>query len=298
VTSFSLTELRVLTGLAEGKTLAGIGAALDLGQPTVSRTLHTIELKAGLQLVTRQGRRLVLTAAGTETARAAQAIVAQIRELDTLLSAMRAGTGGPVRLMATVTPASYVLPTVLGEFAQAFPAARLHFQVVTADQVWPTFMGETYDLAVVPQTAPPSGVQQEWLYDDPIVFFAAPDSPLAARDQVSLDDLRDQTLIGPFAEASWTRIFQELARRGYTIPRQMDLRAAEGVKRLVEVGGGVGVLYGSALRRELADGRLRALRLPEPALSQSFCLVRRDSVPVTPVAGALREFLRTHLRAG
>ncbi|HLH21637.1 MAG TPA: LysR family transcriptional regulator [Chloroflexota bacterium] len=294
---FSLTELRVLAGLAEGETLASIGAALYLGQPTVSRTLHAAEQKAGLPLVAREGRRLALTPAGAEVARAAQTIVAQMRELDTLLAAMRAGTGGPVRLLATVTPASYVLPAVIGEFIQAFPAARINLEVVNADQVWPTFMGERYDLAVVGQTAPPPGVRLEWLYDDPIVFFAAPGSPLAGREQVSLDDLRGETVIGPFAQASWARIFQELSRRGFSIPRQMDLRAAEGVKRLVEVGGGVGVLFGSALKRELAEGRLRALRVAEPVLAQGFCLARRDSVPVTPVARALREFLLSHLRA-
>jgi DNA-binding transcriptional LysR family regulator len=297
VTSFSLTELRVLTGLAEGETLASIGAALDLGQPTVSRTLHAAEQKAGLPLVVRQGRRLTLTAAGAHVAKAARDVVGQIRELDTLLAAMRAGTGGPVRLLATVTPASYVLPAVIGEFVQAYPAARIHLQVVTADQVWPTFLGETYDLAVVPQAAHPAGVRLERLYDDPIVFFVAPASPLAALERVSLDDLRDQTVIGPFAETSWARIFDELARRGFSLPRQMDLRAAEGVKRLVEVGGGVGMLFGSALQRELAEGRLHALRVTDPALSQAFCLARRASVPATPVAETLREFLMRHLTA-
>jgi LysR family hydrogen peroxide-inducible transcriptional activator len=278
-------------------TVAVIGAALDLGQPSVSRTLHAAEQKAGLALVTRQGRRLALTPAGAEVARAAQAIVAQVRELDTLLAAMRAGTGGPVRLLATLTPASYVLPAVIGEFLQAFPSAQIELQVVTVDEVWSSFLGKPYDLGVVPRAAHPDGVHLEWLYDDPIVFFVGPDSPLAAREQVSLDDFRGETIIGPSTETYWAQIFQELARRGFSIPRQIDLRAAEGVKRLVEVGGGVGVLFGSALKRELAEGRLHALRIADPALSQGFCLAQRESVPLTPVARALRAFLVSHLRA-
>ncbi len=61
---FTITELQILVGLAEGHTQVAIGAQLHLDQPTVSKLLHLAERKLGLPLVERRGRRLYLTPVG------------------------------------------------------------------------------------------------------------------------------------------------------------------------------------------------------------------------------------------
>ncbi|HZU05675.1 MAG TPA: LysR family transcriptional regulator [Chloroflexota bacterium] len=293
--SFTFVELQILIGLSQGKTLAEIGAELYLGQPAISKILHALELKAGLPLLERHGRKLGLTPAGAEVARAAQAAVAQLQGLERLVETMRAGQSGPLRLAATNTPGNYVLPPIIGEFLQQFPGTQLVLRVVSVEHLWNFLLNEWYDFAIGPLAAHPEGLQLQPLYEDTIVFFVAPRSRLARQPSVSWEAIQQETLIGPFSLPYWAQLFEQLGRRGITLSRCIDLRALEGVKRLVEAGAGIGVLFGAALRREFEEGRLRPLALADPALTQTFCLIQRQDAQLAPIARRFRDFLLRRL---
>lgn len=136
------------------------------------------------------------------------------------------------------------------------------------------------------------------LYDDPVVFFAAPGSPLASRAIVRLEDLYGETLIAKFAELFWGQIHHDLARRGYTWPNQIDLRSSEAIKRIVEGGMGIGVLFASSVAAEFADGRLVRLPVADAMLLQTFCILRRPEIVQTPLARELCDYLRAAFADG
>jgi len=137
---FTITELQILVGLAEGHTQVAIGAQLHLDQPTVSKLLHLAERKLGLPLVERRGRRLYLTPVGAELARGAAEVIAQLRSLEQLVATLQAGSGGPVQIVATSTPGAYVLPPLIGEFHRAYPTAKVTLQIVPAQSIWETLV--------------------------------------------------------------------------------------------------------------------------------------------------------------
>lgn len=289
--SFSLAELRVLSGLAQQKTLASIGQDLYLGQPSISRILHAAEQKAGIQLVQRRGHRLSLTSAGLELAQMAQAIVAQLHEMDHLLQHMRTAQGGLIRLITTYLPGNYILPAAIGEFWQYAPHVRVALEVLPVGQIADAFVHQAYDLGIGPPVVRARGLSIEPLYDDPVLFFVAPESPLARRRGLRWADLQQETLIGSFSDSYWVPLFEELGRRGLRMERQLDLRAHEGVKRLVRSGGGIGVTVASSIQEELDRGQVRALALAEPTLAAPFCLIRRSNTVPTPIARQFRSFL-------
>jgi DNA-binding transcriptional LysR family regulator len=78
--------------------------------------------------------------------------------------------------------------------------------------------------------------------------------------------------------------------------KRIDLRALEGVKRLVENSSYIGVLFSAALEQEFNDRRLVPLVLPEVAYSQTFCLISRRGVPLAPLAQQFRQFLLARFR--
>ncbi|HZU05089.1 MAG TPA: LysR family transcriptional regulator [Chloroflexota bacterium] len=292
----SLVQLEILCGLAQGKTLAQIGEELYLTQPSISKLLHAAEREAGVPLVERRGRRLHLTPAGAEVARTGQRIEIQLQELSRLLQEMRAGITGTLRLLATNTPGNYVLPALIGEFLRDWPAAQLVLRVVPAEALLTFLFEEGYDFAVGPRQVHPEDVVVEPLYDDPITFFVSPRTSLVRKSRVTWDDIRQGTLVGPFTQPYWTQFFEQLAARGFTLGKHIDLRALEGVKRLVENSNYVGVLFGAALKREFDDRRLVPLVLPEVAYSQTFCLIARRGVPLAPLAQRFRQFLLARFR--
>lgn len=275
----SPTDLHILVALQNGRTLAEIGEEMYLTQSAVSRALRLAEQKSGVQLLERHGRRLRLTPAGTQIAEHAQGALAQLSEIDRLLEDMQSGRGGRLRLISSTAPGNYVVPVAVGEFLRLFPSAEVELRVLPPGDMWQTFLDEGYDVAVGPIGVGPQPVDRgdltvEALYEDALVFFVSPGSPLAQRGELHWSDLRSQTLVGPFGEP-WPQLWEHLTHRGFSAHKRVSLLGLEGVKLVVEAGGGVGVIFGAAVRREFADGRLIPLRITDLSLPLSYYLVTR-----------------------
>lgn len=288
---FTITELEILLGLAEGRTQVEIGAQLHLDQPAISKLLRAAERKVRLPLAEQRGRRLQLTPVGAELAAGSAAVIAELRRLEQRVAALQAGGSGPVHVVATSTPGAYVLPPIIGEFQRAFPTAKVSLQIAPAQHIWETLAHTSYELAVGPRMDHPADLELEPLYEDPIVLFVASGAALAGRRRVRWSDLSPWPLIGNFAAVNWTYIFQELERRGVARLERINIRSVEGVKRLVAVGTGVGALLESSVREEFARGSLCRLPIKDPALAQSMCLIQRRGARLTPIGREFRDFL-------
>jgi len=299
--SLSPTELHIIVALRNGRTLAEIGEEMYLTQSAVSRALRLAEQKSGVQLLERYGRRLRLTPAGIQIAEQAQNVLAQLSQIDRLLEDMQSGRGGRLRLISSTAPGNYVVPIAVGEFLRMLPAAEVELRVLPPSDMWQTFLDEGYDLAVGPIGVGPQPVDRgdlvvEALYEDELVFFVAPGAPLAEKAELRWEDLRSQTLIGPFGEPYWPRLWERLTHQGFSSAKRVGLLGLEGVKLVVEAGGGVGVIFGAAVRREFADGRLIPLRISDLSLPLSYYLVTRRLRQPRPIVDQFRTLLVRSVR--
>lgn len=295
---FTATDLRILARLNDGLTQAEAGAELRLEQASISRLLHAAERRSGLQLLQPDGRRVRLTSVGRELAVAGERALRQLRGLDRLAVSLRAGRAGSVRVIASSTPGSYLLPRIVARFLQENPSVRVDLAVETMAELWEQFASGGYDFAVTPRIAYESDVVVTELCDDPIVLFVAAGTPLAGRLSLGRAALAEHTLVGKFSDPYWGQITRELGRRGYRFARRIDLRSSEAVKETVQAGLGVGLLFASSVRDELAEGTLVRLPAGDPLLEQRHCIVRRSDVDPTPLAQELAAFLRAALDRG
>jgi DNA-binding transcriptional LysR family regulator len=290
----AVSELKIIQGLASGKTQVEIGGDVHLEQSTISRMLKHAEERVGFAIVETSGRRLQLTAAGGELANAAQRVVSAFDELDDFVRALRRGEAGTVRFVTSSTPGSYVLPAIVAEFLRGHPNVSVDMRIMPISTLWQAFEAEQFEFAVAPIMGLPKELASEPLYDDPVVFFAAPELPIADKASVTLEDLAGETLIGKFVDSHWRRIFRELEESGFRAKRRVTIIPPEAVKRMVAQRIGIGVLFESSVRRELADGVFKRVRLEIPALQESFCIAANPASGVlSPAADALLAHLRS-----
>jgi DNA-binding transcriptional LysR family regulator len=288
-------DLKMFVLLGAGHMQSEIAAALRVDQSAVSRSIRRLEKQSGLQLIQRDGRRLTLTAAGREFARVADRAIRRLENIDALVASLRAGHAGRITVIASNSLGSYALPPVMAEFSRRYPDAHIDVDIVPNDDVMHAFGGGGYDFAIVARSAFAEELVAEPLFDDPLVIFAAPSSPFAARTTVRIEDLLDGPVVARFAGGYWPGILLALERRGLRLARRVDLRSSEAVKRVVESGVGVGVLFHSAVRAELASGRLVRLPVETGWPAEKVCLVWRRDLPVAGIAALFRGFLIAHL---
>lgn len=284
-------DLQILARLEAGMTQAQIGSDLGIEQPAVSKAIRAAEARLGMPLL-EPGRRSRLSSVGRELARAGLNALRQLQGVDDVIDSLRAGHANYARIVASNTPATYLLPQVVARFLQAYQDAYLDVEVVPMPRLWEAFLSGDFDLAIAPRMPFEGDVIAEPVYVDRVILFAAPSHRLAHRGRVGYEDLRDETLVGKLAEAYWGQVQAELKALGFTWAHEVDLRSAEAVKRIVASGIGVGMLFASSLDEELRSGTLVSLDIANPAFAQTYFLVRRTNA-TRPLAAAFAQFLRS-----
>jgi len=114
-------RLRLLRELAHRGTIAAVADALAFTASAVSQQLSALEREAGLPLLERTGRRVVLTPAGRTLVRHAEAVLEQLERADAELAHARHGLAGPLRIGTFPSAARIMIPTALTALAERHP---------------------------------------------------------------------------------------------------------------------------------------------------------------------------------
>jgi LysR family transcriptional regulator for metE and metH len=287
---FSASELQVLTGLMNGKTLADIGQELLVSHPAVSKMVRAMELKAGLKLADRRGRKLQLTPAGSKLAAAAELLLAQMREMDTMVAGMRAGSGEALRLLTSGATCDHLLRTALGRLVSSVPHVEVRVWAGALAGFWDRFVAGAYDIGIA-ATEPPPGLLAEHLFDDELCLCVAPASELAGRSGLTWADLSGQTLILPPPGPFGTRLWQ-VTHLGVHAGSRVESTSAELSKLLALDARGVALLFRSMVVEELARGCLVALELDERHFTMPYWMATRASTGGGSLTQTLADLVR------
>jgi len=275
-------QLITFAAVAEHRNISRAALALHLSQPAVSGQLRLLQDEFGEPLHVRDGRGVRLTPAGEQLAAHAERLRGSWRDAYAFRDALRGLERGTLRIGASTTPASYLLPYLAAAFQRRYPGVKLETTSGNTSDV--VGMLCALDIALIEGPAgalpPPDTAVHPWR-DDEIVAIAPGAHPLATRSAdgcVPLAALGDCALVLREAGSGVRQVVESaFVRAGVPMRIALEIAGVEGVKEAVRAGMGIGFVSGMSMRHE--DGALCALRLgPEP-------ITRRFSILV-PHAGA------------
>ncbi|MGY6120117.1 LysR family transcriptional regulator (plasmid) [Paraburkholderia strydomiana] len=276
-------QLITFAAVAEHLNISRAAVALHLSQPAVSGQLRQLQDEFGEPLYQREGRGVRLTPAGEQLASYAARLRDTWRQAHAYRDALRGLEQGTLRIGATTTPASYLLPYLIADFHRRYPDVALH----TADGNTTDIVGAlgSVDIALIegPVGAdlPPDTAVHAWREDE-IVAIMPRAHPLAASAQgagVDLAALGAEPLIVREAGSGVRQIVERaFARAGVPMRVALEIAGVEGVKEAVRAGMGIGFVSAMSMRHE--DGALRVFSLsPEPFTRRLSIVVPHASAP-------------------
>jgi DNA-binding transcriptional LysR family regulator len=118
-------RLRLLHELARLGTIAAVADALTYTPSAVSQQLAVLEREAGLPLLRRSGRRVVLTAVGERLAEHAGRVLAVLEQAESELAAARTELTGQLRIGAYPVAVRTLLPSALVALGAEHPGLEL-----------------------------------------------------------------------------------------------------------------------------------------------------------------------------
>ena len=142
-------KMALLRELARLGTIAAVAQAQFCTPSAVSQQLAALEREAGVPLLRRSGRGVVLTAAGADLAERAGGVLALLEEASAALASARAELSGELRIGAFPTAVRTLLPAALVALGAAHPRLELHVTELDPAQVPDALQAGLLDIALV-----------------------------------------------------------------------------------------------------------------------------------------------------
>ena len=287
----TLRQLKIFEAVARHLSFSRAADELHLTQPAVSMQVRSLEEAAGLPLTEQVGKRVYLTEAGEELARHARVIAQQLREAEEALMAIKGLRGGRLNI-GVVSTAKYFAPRLLTAFRQQYPEVELRLGVHNRGEIVQQLADNDIDLAIMGRPPQELETVSEPFAENPLVFVAAPDHPLAAAKRIAPQQLAGESFLlrepGSGTRAAMERF---LADNGVVPQRTVEMTSNETIKQAVMAGMGISFISERTIVLELATGYIVRLNVAGTPLKRHWFVVHRAEKRLLPVAEAFRRFL-------
>jgi DNA-binding transcriptional LysR family regulator len=291
-----LQQLRYFLAVEETRHFTQAADNLGVAQPTLSKQIHTLEATLGAPLFERVRGAVSLTAAGQTLLPLAQRMIA---DADAAREAVQDIVGlrrGEVRLGATPSLCSSLVPEVLRTFRAAFPDIQLYVNEGSSQDLIENLLAHTLDLALIVQ--PDRGVDEglqavPLLRESLVVASVASDPPPTANPQIALAELEHTPLVMFRAGYDIRGVTLEACRAaGFTPKFAVEGGEMDAVLAFVEAGLGVALVPSMVLANRPL---LRATPLAPPGMRRTIALAHRKRSVLPHAAEALRTTLLDHI---
>ncbi|MCC6474048.1 MAG: LysR family transcriptional regulator [Burkholderiales bacterium] len=186
-----LSQLRQFLAALEAGTIRQAARQMFLSQSSLTKSIHQLEEELGTPLLHRGPGGVTPTAAGQALAARARAIEGELREARNDVDAIRGAGSGEIRVSASPTVATSLLPQAVLDFKRSRP--KTSFQI--AEGVYPDVLGPVrtgqIDFAICLVTERPreEDLNVESLLRDRVVPAVRASHPLAQRGRLTLAEL-------------------------------------------------------------------------------------------------------------
>ncbi|MBB4015397.1 DNA-binding transcriptional LysR family regulator [Chelatococcus caeni] len=253
------TALRYFLEVVRTGSVSEASSRLNVAASAVSRQIAKLERDLGSRLFERRPRGMVLSEAGRLLATYArrmtlegERVVGRIRELEGLAR-------GEVRIATTEGFALDMMPEAIVAFRRRYEGIRFDLAVVPFTAVTRLVQNGDVDIGVTFGLAPSPDVKVQRAWPAPILAVMTPDHPLAARESLTLQDLRDHPIT--LSEANTTLrqlVDMACADEGVALEPVLITNFVSAQRRFVETKGGMLVASPLSMVSGLVSGRLVA----------------------------------------
>ncbi len=286
-----LAQLEAFLQVAHHRSFSRAAEALFLTQPSVTARIQSLERELGERLFERSGRSVSLTDAGLAFIPHAQRALTAVQEGADAIDAVRHGEVGNIRIGASSSIGTYLLPETMKRYREMRPGVHVHMSMGQTEDIVERLLAGLIHIAICRLTQH-SELESIHIYNDVLTLVVPPGHPFAKRDGVTLAEAAEQPFIFFDRNSSYHGlVYGTFLRAGVAPESVMEIDSMEGIKHMVEAGLGVAILPEMSIRREARAGDLVPIRLSDieqPAEREVGLHVLKNRIMSPPI----RDFIR------
>ncbi|KJC60758.1 hypothetical protein UP10_10970 [Bradyrhizobium sp. LTSPM299] len=303
--SLNLHLLRLFAAVAKTGSFSRAADILHISQPAISKGVRDFELQVGCRLLDRTPKGVRTTREGAALTRHAETLFAAERAAEDELQALRNLDSGSLRIGASTTIATYMIPEYLGIFHRAFPGIDLHVVSANTSDIAALMLAHEIEIALVEGPVEDESLVSEAWRTDVMGLIAAPDhrfataqGPIQGPIQAPIDfRLLENEILIMREPGSGTRevVAQALAAHRIEPQRTLEIGSTEAIKQAVAAGVGVAIVSMATIDDQVKLGKLKVIPIKGVHIERMLWQLKSPGRLEVPAAVAFDGIVReTH----
>jgi len=267
----TLTELKYIVAVARERHFGRAAEACFVSQPTLSVAIKKLEDELNVQIFERGTSEVSVTPIGEQIVTQAQRVLEQTLAIKEIAKQGKDPLVGPLRLGVIYTIGPYLLPTLVKQMIKAVPQMPLMLQENFTAKLLDMLRAGEVDCAIMAEPFPDTGLAIAPLYDEPFMAAVPTQHPLAQRESVTSDELKNETMLllgtGHCFRDHVLEVCPEFARFSSSaegIRKSFEGSSLETIKHMVAAGMGVTLVPRLSVPQDALKPKARARREAEP----------------------------------
>jgi len=265
---------------------------LYVTQPAVTAQIKLFEEYCGLKLFKKRGRKVYLSDEGKTLYQYARKIFEYEEEIENVIGNMRELKIGDLRIGTTKTYARYFMPLILTKFHETYPQIKIHLDEGSSLDMAYSLCNFQNEIAIIAKAEDHSDICFFPFSEEEVVLITAPDHPLAGKEDISFDQISEESVIMKEIGSGTRKLVNDLFRKNHRFPNMlMETSNTEFIKQLVQRGDGISFLVKEAVAIELEEGKLAAVRLQGHRIFLNVSIAYLKNQRLSPPARAFLDIL-------
>ena len=190
-----IMQLRYFCEVCRCKSVTKAAKELYISQPSVTSAIQELEKEFGVNLFHRQQKKMVLTNEGEYLYEEGKKL---LRDLAALEQNMKnfGGENKTIKIGMPPMIGTFMFPKMIKEFREAYPELNIEIQEFGSMQTRQLVQNDQLDAAfVILEDNPEKDFYCVPLMETELILAVSKDDPLANKESVRAEDLRDEPLI-------------------------------------------------------------------------------------------------------
>ena len=293
-----MTQLEFFLKVVAEGSFSKAADAVGRTQPAVSIAIRRLEEEVGAPLFDRSQKTPTLTEAGVAIQDYAQRILALRDQARGAIAELRELKRGLVRVGANESTSLYLLPQVILSFRERHPDVKVEIYRHVSERLPREVLERNVDFAVLAFEPVDRDLESFCVLRDELSLILNPEHPLAARDEVTVEELgRESFLAHNVKTASRNKVVEVFAEHHTPLNITLELATVETIKRFVQLNVGLAFVPHMCVREELERGTLATVPVSGLSYVRRLWVTHRRHATFSHAAAAFLSVLRQQAKA-
>lgn len=270
----NLRQLKIFVTVCKTESMSQAARELYMTQPAISQTISELEAKLNVKLFDRIKKRLNLTYPGKVLLRYSKRILNLIEETEHTIEDIANMNQGQLRIGASMTIGTYLLPEILSKFNQESKEIDLPFIIDNTSVIEKMILNNEIDFALVEGPIHSNDINVEPFFNDELYLIISTKHKWNNQETIKPCEIKKENFIMR-EEGSGTRevIENTMAKFDLTYQTTHILNNIEAIKKAIEANVGISILPEIAVKEEVNNGKVSKINIEGVDFKRKFRII-------------------------